>query len=221
MKRQLIFNLENDQYVLKENGSMLFSIDAKKLEFISLDFYNGVYKNKSTAIELINQLSNDTFKKGNYIFACLNDIITSIQAEILEPQLEDTDTPYDEPLAPAILKTVHLYELAACAGEGFFMDASVAIDRDIPSKFSDADYAVKISGQSMEPTLADRSIVFVKQTAEINHNEIGIFLVDGDVMCKRYKIKGTEKMLCPDNKQYNQILITKEIDCRLLGKVLG
>lgn len=85
MKRQLSFDFENEQYILKENGHIIFSIDAQELKFVSLDFYNGVYKGKSTAIELTNAIKDDKYTKGNYIFSCLNDIITSIQDEIHEP----------------------------------------------------------------------------------------------------------------------------------------
>ena len=56
MKRQLSFDFENEQYILKENGQIIFSIDAQELKFVSLDFYNGVYKGKSTAIELTNAI---------------------------------------------------------------------------------------------------------------------------------------------------------------------
>ena len=73
MKRQLSFDFENEQYILKENGQIIFSIDAQELKFVSLDFYNGVYKGKSTAIELTNAIKDDKYKKGNYIFSCLND----------------------------------------------------------------------------------------------------------------------------------------------------
>ena len=50
MKRQLKFEFENDKYVIKENDSVVFSIDGKDLKFVSLDFYNGIYKDKSAAI---------------------------------------------------------------------------------------------------------------------------------------------------------------------------
>ena len=56
MKRQLNFNYENGQYVIKEEDTVLFSIDGKELKFVSLDFYNGIYKDKSAAIELRNIL---------------------------------------------------------------------------------------------------------------------------------------------------------------------
>ena len=38
MKRQLNFNYENGQYVIKEEDTVLFSIDGKELKFVSLDF---------------------------------------------------------------------------------------------------------------------------------------------------------------------------------------
>ena len=51
MKRQLSFEFENDKYVIKENNSTIFSIDGRELRFVSLDFYNGIYRNNSAAIE--------------------------------------------------------------------------------------------------------------------------------------------------------------------------
>lgn len=33
MKRQLSFDFENEQYILKENGQIIFSIDAQELKF--------------------------------------------------------------------------------------------------------------------------------------------------------------------------------------------
>ena len=39
MKRQLKFRFENGNYVIKEGDSIVFSIDAKTLKFISLDLY--------------------------------------------------------------------------------------------------------------------------------------------------------------------------------------
>ena len=61
MKRQLNFDYKNGQYVITEKDTVLFSIDGKELKFVSLDFYNGIYKDKSAAIELKNIISDDEF----------------------------------------------------------------------------------------------------------------------------------------------------------------
>lgn len=156
----------------------------------------------------------------NYIFSCLNDIITSIQDEIHEPL---TETLSNEAEPAKLSKAVFLYELSACAGDGFFMDGASAPEREIQTEYLDADYAVRISGKSMEPTITDGSIVFVKHVNELNEGDIGIFLVDGNVMCKRYCLDGGEKWLRPDNEspEFNAIRIKEGMNCLLQGKVLG
>ena len=75
----------------------------------------------------------------------------------------------------------------------------------------------------MEPTITDGSIVFVKHVNELNEGDIGIFLVDGNVMCKRYFLDGGEKWLRPDNEspEFNAIRIKEGMNCLLQGKVLG
>ena len=64
--------------------------------------------------------------------------------------------------------------------------------------------------------------MFVKKVDELQDGEIGIFVVDGNVMCKRYKIEHGESWLQPDNDcdQYDSILLNDSIDCILQGKVL-
>lgn len=89
MKRQLTFDYENEHYVIKEDNNILFSIDGRELKFVSLDFYNGIYKDRSAAIELTNVATTDKLKKGKYIYEWLTDIITAIQAEVNEPEVEE------------------------------------------------------------------------------------------------------------------------------------
>ena len=51
---------------------------------------------------------------------------------------------------------------------------------------SEADFAVRIAGDSMEPYIHDDSIVLVKRGATIFDGDIGLFFVDGDMKCKQY-----------------------------------
>ena len=89
MKRQLIFDWENEHYVIKEDDIILFSINGRELKFVSLDFYNGVYKDKSAAIEITNAITADELKKGKYIFDWLTEIITAIQSELNDPEVNE------------------------------------------------------------------------------------------------------------------------------------
>lgn len=217
MKRQLIFDIDDGKYVLKENNNIIFVIDAKELKFVSLEFYNSVYKNKSAAIELINAIRLDEYKKGSYIFAWLSEIVSSIQMELKDPEIENS-------LEEQVLskKIVYLYELSACAGDGFYSDGPSCTDHEIDSPYLDADYAVRISGKSMEPTIDDQSVVFVKRVDELHDGDVGIFVVNGEVMCKRFRKKQQQKWLQPDNTcgDYASIELTDSVNCIIQGKVL-
>ena len=52
----------------------------------------------------------------------------------------------------------------------------------------DADYAVRISGDSMEPYIQDGEMVFIKETQELYDGDVGIFCVNGTMYCKQYHI---------------------------------
>ena len=54
---------------------------------------------------------------------------------------------------------------------------------DVPAR---ADFAVRISGDSMEPVIRDGSRVYVSRTNELEPGDVGIFFVDGDMKCKQY-----------------------------------
>lgn len=50
----------------------------------------------------------------------------------------------------------------------------------------DADYAVRIQGDSMCPYIDDGEMVFVKKDQSPSIGEVGIFCVDGAMYCKQY-----------------------------------
>ena len=219
MKRQLTFDYENEHYVIKEDNNTLFSINGRDLKFVSLDFYAGIYKDRSAAIELTNVIATDELKKGKYIFDWLTDIVTAIQSELNDPEIEEQTIIQ---FAGNQSKKVFLFEMSACAGDGFYSEGPSRSDDQVISPYGQADYAVRISGKSMEPTIEDNSIVFVQRADTLNDGEIGIFVIDGNVMCKRFKDEGGQRWLQPDNDaaEYSSIMVTEETVCYCQGRVL-
>ena len=215
MKRLIEFKDQNESYILEEDGVVVFTIETSDLKFNSLAFYNNIYKGKNPNIELINKIENDTHKKGKYIFNWLSEIISGINDEFSE--LTNDDATENKPIA----KIIPLFEFAACAGDGFFIDNNIP-HTEIADLTGEANFAVNISGDSMEPIIKDKDIVFVKSCEELKHNDIGLFIVNGDVMCKRYIKQGRGFKLVPDNangkhKSFSQ----KEIETfKLIGKVI-
>ena len=211
MKRIIEFNYQDDEFFLQENGNRIFSIKASDLKFNSVDFYTGVYKNKSAYVELNNKISSDPHKKCEYIFAWLSEIVASIANEFHEDAVVEEELP--------LARVIPLYEFAACAGDGFFVDNNIP-HSEIPDTTGTADFAVTVSGKSMEPTIKDKSVIFVKKAEEADHNEIGLFVVDGEVMCKRYVKQGRGFKLVPENKDFDTILGKTITTITYLGKVI-
>lgn len=220
MTRLLAFNYIDNEYLIQENNETIFQINADDLRFDSLKFYQGLYQrhNGSTKIVLENQITNDPLKKGNYIFQWLNKLIENIYIEFHGVR---DDFPGDTEQVPQG-KIIPLYELAACAGNGFYTDGDVSSE-DHESDNSNADFAIRISGKSMEPTIPDGSIALIEDVEVLAHEDIGIFVLDGEVMCKRYLIIDGYTYLAPDNDsdEFKTIRIGENNRCDIQGKVLG
>ena len=90
------------------------------------------------------------------------------------------------PAQPSETRFIPLYYTPAAAG---YMEPAAGEDFDyievgpeVPRK---ADCAIRISGKSMEPYIKDKSIVYVTREP-IENGDVGIFCVDGDMLCKQY-----------------------------------
>lgn len=78
-------------------------------------------------------------------------------------------------------------------GDDFEM---ILVDDSIPAN---ADYAVRIQGNSMHPYINDGDIVYVEKTEELLTGDVGIFCVDGAMYCKQYCITNDELVLASAN----------------------
>lgn len=79
----------------------------------------------------------------------------------------------------------------------------------------DADFILRVCGDSMEPEYSDGDYVLVKQQDTIEQGEIGIFCVDGEGYIKQLG----NNVLISLNKKYPEIPLNVESRC--FGKVLG
>jgi len=219
MKRLLKFDFVEDAYVIQENSLIVFSINESDLQFDSRKFYEGIYNgnNHSTNIEFKNLIDGDLSKKETYIFNCITAIFSAIQEEFCEVDEEVTETEEIDPHRKIIL-----FDMAACAGNGFYMGDGDVQGENYEANNNEADFAVRISGRSMEPTIPNGSIVLVKRAEVLENNNIGIFNIDGNSMCKRYTHNGDVIVLVPVNKseEFKEITITSDMNCSVQGKVI-
>ena len=80
--------------------------------------------------------------------------------------------------------TVKLYEMPASAGPGNFLEDNIDT-QEITVQNPDCAFAVKISGDSMEPKIIDGSIALVKRCEDVPNAHIGIVWYQGKSYCKK------------------------------------
>ena len=139
--------------------------------------------------------------------------------------VNETQKPYIMEEKPT--RQVLVLEYPASAGYGNYLSDDdhgemLTFDEDIIPRGTD--YGVRISGDSMEPDIKDGSIVWVESTPLIEIGEIGLFVYDGEFLCKKLEVdrKGKCIKLVSLNKKYPPLKIQGPEceDLRTIGRVL-
>lgn len=119
------------------------------------------------------------------------------------------------------LKIIKLYELPVSAGYGNFLNDENIPFTEIYTSERRADFAIKITGDSMEPEISHGNILLIKKQEKINSGQIGIFIYDSELLCKRYRKNKKQVSLISINKKYNPINISSNRRLDIVGLVLG
>lgn len=112
-----------------------------------------------------------------------------------------------------------LFDLPVSAGVGVALDVDTAEEIMVSSTPTsrDADFALRISGNSMEPRYRDGDILLVQEADMLEFGELGIFILDG---CGYFKVFGGDRLLSL-NHEYGDILLKDFDDVRIAGRVIG
>lgn len=115
--------------------------------------------------------------------------------------------------------TLPLYLLPVSAGTGTFLDDSHYDTIDVRASFSteQADFALRVSGNSMEPRFKSGDIVLVRQQNNVLFGELGIFIGDGEGYFKRFMGDRLHSL----NPEYPDISLRRFTDFLCCGKVVG
>ena len=116
--------------------------------------------------------------------------------------------------------TIRSSEYKVSAGTGFLLsDDDLSTELRVPDTPAarKADFALRISGDSMEPIYHDGDIVLVKKADFVRIGEIGIFVVDGSGYIKKY---GGDRLISLNNA-YNDIILRDGMSAHCCGLVIG
>lgn len=109
------------------------------------------------------------------------------------------------------------------AGTGEWLDGqskeTVTIEGPIPRY----DFAVRVNGNSMEPTFSNGEILFVNKTEKVNevrNNQFVIAEVNGDAFVKKLFVSANGVKLISLNRDYDDIVIHDYDDYQIVGVVV-
>ena len=225
MKRLLQFDITENSYIILESGITVFEIPFQGLRFDARAFYQGIYSEGRSANIKLESIATSTNAKIGYVFRWLNNIIQEIHRDLGEEDDGQDDFPEVPSAGDSVseTKTIILFDMGVCAGIGDFMGSQDSSGEPFETTVLEADYALRISGHSMEPTLADGSIVLVKAIEEPTDGQIVVVNVDGQSMVKRYREINGQAQLVPDNDcgEYPSISLDESKDVHIQGVVLS
>ena len=120
--------------------------------------------------------------------------------------------------APQI-RRIKLFDTAASAGTGTYLSESESTEISVYSNpvTDSADFAVRVSGDSMMPRYHDGDILLVEQTAKVEDGELGIFTLDGEAFFKKF---GGDRLISL-NPDYKDIPIKSYNEIHCFGRVIG
>lgn len=108
------------------------------------------------------------------------------------------------------------------AGTGDFMDDEnfelIEVGEEVPDN---ADFGVRLNGNSMEPRYQDDEIVWVRKSENLRSGEIGIFYLDGMTYCKQLRKDQNGTYLISLNKDYKPIPVSSGSTFLTFGRVLS
>ena len=117
-------------------------------------------------------------------------------------------------------RSIGLYDLPVSAGVGEFLaDANRVEEITIPDdpRTAEADYALRINGDSMEPKYHSGDVILIQTTDTVEEGELGIFVLDGAGYFKKY---GGDHLISL-NPKYAPIPLKDFEDVACCGRVVG
>ena len=117
-------------------------------------------------------------------------------------------------------RSIGLYDMPVSAGVGEFLADSTRIeDIVIPDdpRTAEADYALRINGDSMEPKYHSGDILLIQSADTVEEGELGIFVLDGSGYFKKY---GGDHLISLNTK-YPPIMLKDFEDVSCCGRVVG
>lgn len=169
---------------------------------------------KKTELTDAEQIMIDNFRsvdeRGKNTILALLDYEVSKQNKTKTLQIKDFQTENKIPV----------YMSPAAAGEPLPMLDDTYSLVNASKAPSEASFGIKIQGDSMEPIISDSSVVWVKKQEVLDSGDVGIFVINGESLCKKLDDSNGKCRLVSFNSKYAPIEVLDTDDLRVIGKVI-
>ena len=169
------------------------------------DFFSKYLTLEKSSKELVKMVTNHQLSVSKVI-------------EHPKPAAKQIAFPVEETLTA---RTIRVYINSASAGFGQYLEDSDY--EDVPANDAvpyEADFGIAIHGDSMTPDIADGDVVWVKEQDSVEANQIGVFVLNGDALCKKLISIGGRFFLRSLNQKYKDIPITEYDSLKVIGRVI-
>ena len=166
---------------------------------------------------------NDTFRIAieENLFAQLNEEGQAKAIDYMSLLIRSGLYVREEPIYLTTRK-LKVFEQPASAGPGQWLDSDNYEEIEVGDEVSEnADFGVRVSGDSMEPLYLNKQIIWVHSQDNLEDGEIGIFCLDGDAYVKKYHRTDGGIELISLNKKYAPIRVPEGATLTTFGKVVG
>lgn len=223
-----MFNFEKmcddlDEHSLDRIHSVLYSL--RRIQYNDALFAKDKQYLFSTITELIGRIERyvDDFRTATdfgkvFDYSFHNKRFINGEVAVLK-RITNLITPEKKPVAESTI-VIPFYETPVSAGTGSWLGDDILAEwLTVPRNdmTTSADFALKISGDSMQPKFSNGETVLVKQTSSVFEGEIGVFVLNGESYIKKLG----KKELVSLNPAYKPIPLHGFDDVRCVGKVLG
>lgn len=191
------------------------SLNRDELKLLNL--YNDLDQNtkKEALVHLagLNVLikHNDEFKEA------LKDVLTLFETSSNSDNCIDLEEDRHS-------REISIFSQSVSAGTGNFLDSDnyELMEFPVDELPIQTTFGVRITGNSMEPEYFEGDILFVKQQPTVEDGQLGIFMVNGGALFKKYHISDSGVELISLNyKEHPVRKISENDDYRCLGRVIG
>ncbi|WP_317321458.1 LexA family transcriptional regulator [Subdoligranulum variabile] len=120
------------------------------------------------------------------------------------------------------IRVLPVFLQPASAGTGQWLDDDLSEEMEVDDSVpTNAEFGVRLAGDSMSPRFADGQIVWARKAENAENGEIVLCVLNDQGYCKKLYRNERGVFLLSLNPKYDPISITEADEFRIMGRVVG